>query len=190
MRPEDFITTYVSYGVYASIHPAVPSDIHQCAQWTGKWQIKRPQERPLRCAQGHLECKIMKCCWRDISRARKDALIHLKDCGRKDASSNFGITSPASTSPQNRAPLFSSNARAGKLQWSEPDGTNDTHLSLRHFTVYLFSSKHGKKIKVKPKGPREVNLNYLEIQYQYLSTFDNMLIICTPQNSIPSTAIG
>lgn len=59
------------------------------------------------------------------------------------------------------------------------------------FTVYLFSSEGGKKkIEVKPEGPREVNLNYLEIQDQYLSTFDNMLIICTPQNSIPSTAIG
>lgn len=48
----------------------------------------------------------------------------------------------------------------------------------------------GKKIRVKPEGPREVNLNYLEIQDQYLSTFDNMLIICTPQNSIPFPAIG
>lgn len=37
---------------------------------------------------------------------------------------------------------------------------------------------------------QERNLNYLEIQDQYLSTLDNMLIICTPQNSIPPTAIG
>lgn len=45
--PRRIIITHVSYGIYASIHPAGPSDIHQCAQWTGKWQIKRPRERPL-----------------------------------------------------------------------------------------------------------------------------------------------
>ncbi len=57
------------------------------------------------------------------------------------------------------------------------------------FTRKLFSTKHG-NFEVKAEGPREANLNYLEIQDQYLSTFDNMLIICTPQNSIRPTAIG
>lgn len=46
------------------------------------------------------------------------------------------------------------------------------------------------KAEVKPEGPREVNLNYLEIPDQYLSTSDNMLIICTPQNSVPPAVIG
>lgn len=53
-----------------------------------------------------------------------------------------------------------------------------------------YSPPSTEKNKVKPEGPREANFNYLEIQDQYLSTFDNMLIICTPQNSIPPTAIG
>lgn len=52
--PRRIIITHVSYGNYASIHPVGPSDIHQCAQWTGKWQIKRPHQRPLKWTQGHL----------------------------------------------------------------------------------------------------------------------------------------
>lgn len=76
--------------------------------------------------------------------------------------------------------------------YSEVSCTAHTTLTFLFgiFTRELFSTKHGKKIKVKPEGPVEANLNYLEIQDQYLSTFDNMLIICTPQNSIPPTAIG
>lgn len=162
----------------------------QCAQWTGKWHIKRPQERPLTWTQGHLWCKEKKYYWRDISHTRKDALNtpgRLRT-GRRFLKLWHHLTClDVATEIAHR--YFLQMQEQKKLQWSEPGGTNDTHLSLRHFTRELFSTKLGKN-KVKPEGPREANLNYLEIQDQYLSTFDNMLIICTPQNSMPPTAIG
>lgn len=52
-----------------------------------------------------------------------------------------------------------------------------------------YSSPSATNVGSSPKV-QERNLNYLEMQDQYLSTFDNMLIICTPQNSIPPIAIG
>lgn len=130
------------------IHPSggSPADIHQCAQWTGKWQIKRPQERPLRCAQGHLQYKIMKCCWRNMCRARKDALIHLKGCGRKDASSNFGITSPASTSPQiSRTSIFLKfKSRKTTVKWA---GWHKRHspFSSAFYGLLILQQARGKK---------------------------------------------
>lgn len=54
----------------------------------------------------------------------------------------------------------------------------------------IFSPPKHSNNQGKAEGPREAKFNYLEIRDQYLSTFDNMLIICTPQNSIPTTAIG
>lgn len=55
--PRRIYIAHVPYGIYASIHPAGPSDIHRCAQWRGKWGIKRPHNRPLRVTQGQRWCK-------------------------------------------------------------------------------------------------------------------------------------
>lgn len=73
-RPEE-LSTRTSPGIYASIHPTTPSDIHQCAQWRGKRHIKRPHNRPLGRIHGHLWCTRgeIKAVWRSTSSTRKDA---------------------------------------------------------------------------------------------------------------------
>lgn len=109
----------------------------------------------------------------------------------KDASSNFAICSPASTSPQFRGTaIFPLNARQNYSEVSCAAHKTTLTFLFGILRVDFILPQTRKNTKVKPKGPREVNLNYLEIQDQYLSTFDNMLIICTPQNSRPRPAIG
>lgn len=91
------------------------------------------------------------------------------------------------------SPLKCKKSRKKNYSEVSPVAQTERHspFSSAFFTRKLFSTRHGEfKIKVKPEGPREANLNYLEILDQYLSTFDNMLIICTPQNSMPPAAIG
>lgn len=41
-----------------------------------------------------------------------------------------------------------------EVQRTEPDGAGDTHLSLRHFTRELFSTRLG-RTEVKPEGPEK-----------------------------------
>lgn len=57
---------HVSGEIYASLHPAAPPDIRQCAQWKGKWRMKRLEETAIEMNAGHVHCVTKKdeCVWK------------------------------------------------------------------------------------------------------------------------------
>lgn len=57
---------------------------------------------------------------------------------------------------------------------------DDTHLSLRHFCTQITLQPTLQKIKGQTRRSNGGEFELPRIQDQYLSTFDNMLIICTP----------
>lgn len=139
-RPEELSSRTSPTGfTHPSILPAAPSDIHQYAQWRGKWHIKRPHNRPLRRTQGHLWCKQTKILLKGhVTYTQRRVKYTWKVADEKTLPQTLASLHLPRRRHRNRALLFpqmrEQEKKKKKLQWSELDGTDGTHLSLRHFT--------------------------------------------------------
>lgn len=112
----------------------------------GKWHVKTATQPAIGTDRG------ARMLWKDTKCQSCQEMHRAK--GLSEQLKNFGIISPASTSPYKPRTAFLSplsQARAKIQQWSETGGSDRTHLSLRHFTRELFFTECG----VKPESPGE-----------------------------------